>query len=728
MTSRVASRLLWGFFAVALAVSVASWATYRFWWRDWSECIWRMGHTNHDINCGGLVAKNETGLGKRHPHGWEERNRRGALLSGWEHCPLGVAYETSWVVGEHPWCPIHGDLNGKMGIVPHGPYPKRYLRLRSAMKWFSWVGQGALLLAISLLLCRWRLSSLKSKGAWKWAGLFGATLAFAFAAFLLLCFMMEHEWLPGTSLYWKERRAMHEHLLPQSPEDWWPSSEAWGGLQSTPLHLAAGSNDLARVRQLLAEGADINRLGHGQSEATPLWVAVESNHLGIVKVLLEHGADPNMPDRYSHRPLHVAAMNNNVDIMKALLAGDAILEETNFWTTALHWAASKDSVDAAQFLLSQGIDVDVRNSRPGVVGHTPLEWACDQGSPGVAELLIAEGADVNAAPTNGWTPLHAAVTYRRTNIIDLLLRKGADVNPKFRDGRTPLDMTPPGKIADMLAAAGGKRTREYRDPAEEKRKKEEQERAQKAQAEMRRKAGIIVRVDTDYPKGPADPSSYELCLVYGDGARKRLTDNGTMEHLASFSHDGRFISFIRRRDSNGDGEIDWDDNAELCLMLVSNRSVHCISERLTNAGRPSWHPAELRLVFFAEEGERRKLYEYDAANSTRRLMNGSPGRWPAWSHNGRYIAFFGAPKQIVVLDLKEESATILPDDTGNVWLLYWTYKNELVFRRKYADKYIYEPTTRATRLYERRDYEAGAVDQRLFSWATSGAKAAPAAP
>ncbi len=67
------------------------------------------------------------------------------------------------------------------------------------------------------------------------------------------------------------------------------------------LHHAALVNDLARVRQLVASGIDVNALdGDGFSA---LHLAVQENHKDMVRALLDYGATVDVKDGYGNTPL-----------------------------------------------------------------------------------------------------------------------------------------------------------------------------------------------------------------------------------------------------------------------------------------------------------------------------------------------------------------------------------------------------------------------------------------
>ena len=102
----------------------------------------------------------------------------------------------------------------------------------------------------------------------------------------------------------------------------------------------------------------------------------------------------------------------------------------------LHFAASKNDMEAARWLIANGAEVNAKNE----AGSTPLHWAASGNATEVAELLIAKGAEVNAKDNDGWTLLHRAASGNATEVAELLIAKGAEVNAKDNYGFTPLDL------------------------------------------------------------------------------------------------------------------------------------------------------------------------------------------------------------------------------------------------------------------------------------------------
>src|SRR3989442_853347 len=73
-------------------------------------------------------------------------------------------------------------------------------------------------------------------------------------------------------------------------------------------------------------------------------------------------------------------------------------------TTALHWAANQDDVEAAQMLIHAGANVKAANR----YDVTPLSLACTNGNGAMVALLLKAGADPNTTLPSGETALMTA--------------------------------------------------------------------------------------------------------------------------------------------------------------------------------------------------------------------------------------------------------------------------------------------------------------------------------
>lgn len=151
---------------------------------------------------------------------------------------------------------------------------------------------------------------------------------------------------------------------------------------ATPLSAAAARGDIAQIRELVRDGADIN--ARDDMGATALYWAARGGHRvgphqcgtedperpAVIATLLELGADPNLADR---RPKGWGRSSG--------------------WTplfVALHHAQFK----SAQVLLEHGADPNVLSDQ----GMSAMAMADDEGAPkGIIALLVAKGFDPQQA-------------------------------------------------------------------------------------------------------------------------------------------------------------------------------------------------------------------------------------------------------------------------------------------------------------------------------------------
>lgn len=155
----------------------------------------------------------------------------------------------------------------------------------------------------------------------------------------------------------------------------------------TALMNAVNNNDVARVKELVQQGVDVNELDASQD--SPLIMAAYKGYTEIVQLLLGAGAD-------------VSAVDPG---MKA---------------TALHAAAYAGRLEAAKLLIQYGIDIDKQGPYNG---YTALHDAIWQGNKDVAQVLIESGANLTIQSNAGETPLAFAKAKHQTAIVQLIEKK-----------------------------------------------------------------------------------------------------------------------------------------------------------------------------------------------------------------------------------------------------------------------------------------------------------------
>ncbi|KAI3473893.1 hypothetical protein Pfo_028080 [Paulownia fortunei] len=253
------------------------------------------------------------------------------------------------------------------------------------------------------------------------------------------------------------------------------------------LRIAADNGKSHFISALIEAGADVNdRDSEGESL---MYLAVKSGNTDAVQILIESGS---VIDNKIDLFLHVAAAMNRVDLMEILCLGYVDIDLNSVNTqgqTPLHLAAIHGQVEALQFLVSVGSDVDITDGE----GWTPLHYAAHEGHVKAVEYLLnhsvfakyavtkegktafalavdkgnshlydplhlgdllhraariddvhtmksclAQGAKVDGRDQNGWTPLHRAAFKGHVESVKLLVSHGARVDLVDGTGYTPL--------------------------------------------------------------------------------------------------------------------------------------------------------------------------------------------------------------------------------------------------------------------------------------------------
>jgi len=127
-----------------------------------------------------------------------------------------------------------------------------------------------------------------------------------------------------------------------------------------------------------------------------------------------------MPDA-GMAPLHIAARDGRLEVIKLLLVGGANVNEHNYLERApLHLAAAQGHEDLVEELIEHGAEIDGID----VFGMTPLHLAVFMGCREVVELLLRLGAKVNLRSVTEMTPLALALLRNDAGITALLRSHG----------------------------------------------------------------------------------------------------------------------------------------------------------------------------------------------------------------------------------------------------------------------------------------------------------------
>ena len=192
------------------------------------------------------------------------------------------------------------------------------------------------------------------------------------------------------------------------------------------LHDAAAAGDVAAVKDLLDDGADVDEPNRYQ--ATALHIAAAKGHSEVCEVLLDRGANVNAVDDERCAPLHEAAWRGHYEVCRILLERGAYASaRKKAEETPLHVAVYAGHPEICRLLIQHGAIINTKDG-------TPLHVAAREGNLTMCLLLLRHGADANFKDHKGRTALHvAAANDAHEDIIALLVESGA--NPDTCDDR-----------------------------------------------------------------------------------------------------------------------------------------------------------------------------------------------------------------------------------------------------------------------------------------------------
>ena len=157
------------------------------------------------------------------------------------------------------------------------------------------------------------------------------------------------------------------------------------------------------------------RCTYGDTD-TRLIDAIAFQNVGEVKNMLADGVDPNRLKCQAWHPLPLAARENNMKILKLLLAAGAQVDGFD-GVKAMQYAMTNDNLDMMSLLVDSGADINLRKY---YFSNSLLMDAAGQGKPHFVKYLLEHGAYTKFRDREGKTASIIAREAGHSEIIGLI--------------------------------------------------------------------------------------------------------------------------------------------------------------------------------------------------------------------------------------------------------------------------------------------------------------------
>ena len=181
--------------------------------------------------------------------------------------------------------------------------------------------------------------------------------------------------------------------------------------------------------------------------------AVRLNDTALVEKFLAAGADVNAKNKSGVYPLHWAAWNGNLELVKKLVAKQAYVDVMDGYRDEipLSWAAKKGHLEVVKFLVEKGSSVNNSDRYK----ETPLMDAARYGHDEMVRFLLYNNAKINDVTVDGVSALMFASMNGHEKVVKTLLEFRADINKiHFKTSKTARGYAEERKfktIADLIA-------------------------------------------------------------------------------------------------------------------------------------------------------------------------------------------------------------------------------------------------------------------------------------
>ena len=192
------------------------------------------------------------------------------------------------------------------------------------------------------------------------------------------------------------------------------------------LHAAAARGDVADLEKQIAAGE--NREAPDDRHRTPLHVAVYQEQHDAARALIRLGADPNKLDIDRYDIITIAAVANDLPMLKLSIEGGGNPKAitSRYDGTALIAAAHLGHADVVRMLIAARAPLDhVNNLRWTAVIESIVLGDGGKNHTDTLRALVDAGANVNIADGSGSTPLKLAKNRGYREMVMILEKAGA---------------------------------------------------------------------------------------------------------------------------------------------------------------------------------------------------------------------------------------------------------------------------------------------------------------
>jgi Tol biopolymer transport system component len=167
----------------------------------------------------------------------------------------------------------------------------------------------------------------------------------------------------------------------------------------------------------------------------------------------------------------------------------------------------------------------------------------------------------------------------------------------------------------------------------------------------------------------------EIYTINADGSEQtRLTNDPAIENMPAWSPDGKRIAFTSSRDATTDGNVGI--YIEIYVMNADGSQPTRLTSNLAQDESPAWSPDGKQIAFVSKRdattdefySEEIYVMNADGSQQTRLTNNTARDEMPAWSPDGRQIAFVSNrddnASRIYVMNADGSQQTPLTDRSG----------------------------------------------------------------